>query len=248
MPSNPAPAPRAGDAVARWADAVGLAPRERPPDPSALDALFPDACRPPASPEAIADWEHRHQFMLPAGLKDWLAISDGFFLAGGTLVHPLQAIGPMIPFARVEGMHVPPESWFELGNPQSEAICIDLGYRWPKGDHPVFTSGDDNLGVLPKIIAAGFVPWFARVLRDGGREYWSGPEPGVLGDPWTEHRRRAPLPGLSERLLRSAGRAKSLLRRGADDREIASALGLEPGEVEAIVRHLQHRVATRRSP
>lgn len=247
MPSDSVPAPRMSDAVARWAGAVGLAPEERP-DLAALDTLFPDACRPPALPEAVADWQERHEFVLPSGLKAWLAISDGLFLAGGTLVHPLQAIGPMIPFARVPGMHVPPESWFELGNPQSEAICIDLGYRWPKGDYPIFTSGDDALGVPPKIIAPGFVPWFARVLREGGREYWSGPDPEILGDPWTEHRRRAPLPDLSGDLRRCAGKVKALLRQGHDDREIAQALGLDLGDVEAIVRHLQHRVATRRSP
>ena len=38
---------------------------------------------------------------------------------------------------------VQPESWFELGNPNVETICIDLAYRWPGGGYPIFTSGDD---------------------------------------------------------------------------------------------------------
>ena len=50
----------------------------------------------------------------------------------------------MVPFARVPDLVVQPESWFELGNPNVETVCIDLAYRWPGGDCPIFTSGDDQ--------------------------------------------------------------------------------------------------------
>ena len=52
------------------------------------------------------------------------------------MIHPLSAIGPMVPFARMPGLVIQPESWFELGNPNVETVCIDLGYRWPGGGHP----------------------------------------------------------------------------------------------------------------
>jgi hypothetical protein len=166
-------------------------------------------------------------------------LSNGFYL-GGPLIHPLSAIGPMVPFARVPELVVQPESWFELGNPNVETVCLDLAYLWPGGGAPVFTSGDDQTGSRPRVIAPSFEAWFLDVLRQGGREWWFDPGFAGLGDPWEAHRRFAPAPPLPARLRRLAPRVAPLLRPGADERLIADTLGISRGDVEAILRHLQH--------
>ncbi len=81
----------------------------------------------------------------------------------------------MIPFARVPDLIVQPESWFELGNPNLQTVCIDLAYRLPDGGYPIFTSGDDAAHSPPRIIARSFEEWFLELLRQGGREYWFDP-------------------------------------------------------------------------
>src|SRR4051794_6075238 len=174
--------------VALWADRLG----------SRIDGLmaasgweapfFPDADASPLRPRAglrrIRAWERRYGHGLPEGLRAWLAISDGLYGPDGPLIHPLTAIGPMIPFARVPDLVVQPESWFELGNPgRGETVCIDLAYRWPGGDCPIFLSGDSESGTAPRVIAPSFESWFVRVLSEGGREYWFDPDFVPLGDP-----------------------------------------------------------------
>src|SRR5262245_56909594 len=147
------------------------------PDPDTLTPGFwgdLEPCRPGADPETIAAWEERHGYRLPAALRAWLRLSNGLYRSG-PLIHPIAAIGPMVPFARVPEMFVQPESWFELGNPNLQTICIDLGYRLPVGGHPIFTSGDHALGSPPRIIARSFEEWFLELLRQGGREYWFEP-------------------------------------------------------------------------
>jgi hypothetical protein len=231
---------RLHDLVSQWADEVKIPPEQRPV-PAALKTLERAGfeCRPGADPLLIAAWERRHGFLLPQGLRTWLALSDGFYV-GDPLIHPLTAIGPMIPFASVPDLVVQPESWFELGNPQSEPVCIDLAYTWPGGGHTIFTSGDDQRQSPPRVIASGFNGWLLRLLHEGGREYWFDPDFVALGDPWTEHRNRTPVPPLPERLRSLAPRVRPLMRPGADDRTIASTLGITRYEVEAIFRHLQH--------
>ena len=212
------------------------------PDRYALEAGFPETmepCRPGASPKAIADWEERHGYRFPAGLRAWLLLSNGLYRSG-PLIHPISAIGPMIPFARVPDMIVQPESWFELGNPNLQTICIDLAYRLPGGGHPVFTSGDDAAGSPPRIIARGFEEWFLDLLRQGGREYWFDVDFEGHGAPWPSHRRHAPRPYLADSLRRVADRVAPLVHAGIDEREIAARLGLSRTDVELIVRHLQH--------
>ncbi|MEJ7638984.1 MAG: SMI1/KNR4 family protein [Singulisphaera sp.] len=179
------------DLVGRWVATVGIDPG-RAPTPVALEAHFGPGkapCRPGADPRQIEAWENRHGYRLTEGLRAWLVLSDGFY-AGGPMIHPLSAIGPMVPFARVPELLVQPESWFELGNPNVETVCIDLAYHWPKGDCPIFTSGDDRARSRPRVIATSFEEWFLRVLHRGGREYWFEPGFFALGDPWSEHRRR----------------------------------------------------------
>jgi hypothetical protein len=234
------------DRVGRWVAATGVDPRLAPTT-AALAASFgggPDPCRPGADPRAIVAWERRHGFALPKGLRAWLRLSDGFY-RGGPLIHPLSAIGPMVPFARVPDLVVQPESWFELGNPNVETVCVDLAYRWPGpgGGSPIFTSGDDQSQSRPRLIASSFEEWFLRLLHEGGREYWFAPGYVTLGDPWDAHRRHAPIPPLPDRLRPIAPHVLPYLRAGADDRAIATTLGISRGDVETIFRHLQHGAA-----
>ena len=229
------------DRVGRWVASAGISPADAP-TLSELTSRFegrPDPCRPGASLREVDDWERRHGFALPEGLKAWLVLSNGFY-NDGPLIHPLSAIGPMVPFARVPGMVVQPESWFELGNPNVETVCLDLGYRWPGGGNPVFTSGDDQTRSRPRVIAPGFEAWFLDVLRRGGGEFWFEPGFRDLGDPWEAHRRNAPKPPLPDRLRTLARRVRPLMGPGADERSIATTLGISRGDVEAIFRHLQH--------
>jgi hypothetical protein len=230
------------DRVRRWAAALGIAPG-RVPTRAALGAAFgetADPCRPGVDPAAVDAWERRHGYRLPESLRAWLTLSDGFYLSDGPLIHPLSAIGPMVPFARVPELVVQPESWFELGNPNVETVCVDLGYRWPGGGHPIFTSGDDQSGSPPRVIATSFEAWFLDVLKRGGREYWFDQGFTDLGSPWRAHREHAPKPPLPARLRPLAPRVLPLMRSGADDRSIASALGISRGDVETLFRHLQH--------
>jgi hypothetical protein len=230
-----------GKLVECWMAWGGIDSR-RAPDRSVLEAGFPARsapCRPGAEPAAIAAWEARHTFHLPAGLRAWLLLSNGLYRSG-PLIHPISAIGPMIPFARVPEMIVQPESWFELGNPNLQTICIDLAYRLPGGGHPIFTSGDDARDSAPRIIARSFEEWFLELLRQGGREYWFDSDFVDYGAPWPSHRHHAPGPPLSDQLRPFADRVLPLLHAGADEREIAARLGLTRPDVELILRHLQH--------
>ncbi len=204
-------------------------------DPGTRDPL-----RPGATPQEIRGWENRYGFALPPSLRAWIAVSDGLLSSEGPLIHPLAAIGPMVPFAKVPEPVVQPESWFELGNPGRETVCIDLAYRWPGGDCPLFASGDDQLGTKPRVIASGFAEWLTRLLAEVGREYWLDPNFRSLGDPWAAHRRHVPMPPLPDRLKPFARRALPLMRTGADDRSVAAMLGVTRGDVEALFRHLQH--------
>jgi hypothetical protein len=230
-------------AALRWAEVAGIGPR-RLPATSALAAEFagsPPPCRSPARSERIADWERRHGFALPRGVRAWLSVSDGFYVRGGPAIHPLAAIGPMVPFAQMPGLIVPPESWFELGNPtECETVCVDLAYRAAGGDFPIFTSGDDLTGRAPRLIARGFDEWFLRFLHEGGRPYWQAPDFAGLGDPWAEHRRQAPAPKPPARLRGLLERARALLRSGGDEAGLARDLKLKPADAEALIRHLQH--------
>ncbi len=227
--------------VRRWMALGGIATRLEP-DPPAPENGFPDsqdACRPGADPRAIAAWEDRHGYRLPSGLRTWLILSNGLYRYG-PLIHPLSAIGPMIPFARMPGMIVQPESWFELGNPNLQTICIDLGYRLPGAGNPIFTSGDDTRNSPPRIIARSFDEWFIELLRQGGREYWFDADFEDHGAPWPSHRRHAMVPSLCDRLRAFAEPAWPLMLAGADEREIADRLGLNRADVELILRYLQH--------
>ena len=230
------------DRVGRWVASIGIDPRQAP-TAAMLTATFgagPDPSRPGADPRAIDAWERRHGYQLPRGLRAWLVLSEGFYLRDAPLIHPLGAVGPMVPFARVPDLVVQPESWFELGNPNVETICIDLAYHWPGGDYPIFTSGDDQSQSRPNVIATSFESWFLALLHQGGREYWFDPGFTGLGDPWCAHRRNTPTPPLPDRLRPLAPHVLAHLRPGADDRVIATTLGISRGDVETILRHLQH--------
>jgi hypothetical protein len=230
-----------GELVQCWVAWGGIDPRLAG-DLAALESGFagqPGPCRPGADARTICDWEKRHGYRLPAGLRAWLMLSNGLF-GTGPLIHPLSAIGPMIPFARVPDLIVQPESWFELGNPNLETVCIDLAYRLPDGGFPIFTSGDDASHSPPRIIARAFEEWFLELLRQGGREYWFDPGFSDFGDPWQSHRAHVADPPLSRKLRPYRERVAHLLRCGAEERMIAAELGLTRPDVESICRHLQH--------
>ena len=233
------------DLVGPWCDVVGIAPAARP-TLAHLEAGFahlPEgrlSFRPGTTPAKLLSWERRYGFLLPGSLKAWLLLSDGLYGPEGPFIHPLSGIGPMVPFASVPGLVIQPESWFELGNPNIETVCIDLGYRWPGADSPLFTSGDDQTASAPRLIAPSFADWLLRLLCGSGAEFWFKPGFVSLGDPWTEHRRHAPTPPLADWLRRKVPDALPLVTRGVDDRGIAEALGITFDEAEAIVRHLQH--------
>jgi hypothetical protein len=236
---------RLTELVGRWCEESGVAPELRP-TPAQLDAAFwtgTQHCRVGTDLPRLLSWERRFGYELPSSLKTWLRLSNGFYGEAGPLIHPLAAIGPMIPFARMPGLVVQPESWFELGNPNFETVCIDLAYRWPGGESPLFTSGDDQRGSHPRIIATGFTAWFLRLLHRGGAEFWFEPGFTGLGDPWLEHRRRVPPPPLPDRLGLLIPKVRPMLRREIDDRAIADGLGLSRGDVEAILRYVQHAPA-----
>lgn len=211
------------------------------PDDEVLTAGFDqaDVCRPSAAPGTIAAWENRHGFSLPTGLRAWMLLSNGLY-RGGPLIHPITAIGPMVIFSRMNELLIQPESWFELGNPNIETVCVDLAYRWPGGGHPIFVSGDDESGTSPRIIARSFEEWFLELLRQGGREYWLDPGSTDLGDPWAAHRRFTPQPELPGRLRRFLAEVRSLVSARVDEREIATRTGLGHDDLEVIIRHLQH--------
>jgi hypothetical protein len=230
-----------GELVNRWIGMGGIDARLGPAA-SVLATGFqhePHPCRRGADPRAIADWEDRYGYRLPAGLRSWLLLSNGLYRQG-SLIHPISAIGPMIAFARVPEMIVQPESWFELGNPNHQTICIDLAYRLPGGGSPIFTSGDDEAHSSPRIVARSFDEWFLELLRQGGREYWFDPRSADHGDPWQLHRRHVAHPALPSRLRAFSDRVSELFRAGIDELAIATELGLCRGDVEVIFRHLQH--------
>jgi len=228
--------------VERWLTWAGLAVEDGP-EPQVLAewaAVARDQpCREPAAPEAIASWEQRHGFELPAGLRTLLLLTNGLYRQG-PLVHPISAIGPMIPFAATPGLLIQPESWFELGNPNLQTVCVDLAYRLPGGGCPVFTSGDDHVLERPRVIARGFDEWFLELLRRGGREYWFEAGFRDLGEPWGLHRRYVERPTLEGRLRTHRDRAFALAEAGVGELEIAARLGLEREDVETILRHVQH--------
>lgn len=234
---------RLHDCLCRWAASTGINPQLLPSAPILLDQFGgrPDPTAPGVDSRRIDDWERRHGYRLPRTLRAWLNCSNGFDI-DHPLIHPLSAIGPMVPFAKVPDLLVQPESWFELGNPNVETVCIDLGYLWPGGGNPIFTSGDDESGSLPRIIAPSFESWFLELLRQGGREYWFDRGFKDLGHPWPAHRRFVPAPGLPDRLRPLAERMLPLIRPTADERAIASNLGITLGDVELIFRYLQHGV------
>lgn len=225
--------------VDRWLSWGGV-PSAHRPDPAVLASGFgPDSVHPGAPPDAIAGWENRHGFQLPTGLRSWLLLSDGLH-RDGPLIHPISAIGPMILFGRMDDLHIQPESWFELGNPNIETVCIDLAYRWPGGGCPIFVSGDEEAGTKPRIIAKSFEEWFLEMLAHGGREYWLDPGFIDYGPPWEAHRKYTPQPSLPAPLRPYAAEVGPLVDAGVDEREIAARTGLTHDDVEAIIRHLQH--------
>ena len=138
----------------------------------------------------------------------------------------------MVPFARVPGLLVQPESWFELGNPNVETVCLDLGY----GGSPDLHLGRRSArSTRPRLIANDFDAWFLGLLGAGGREYWFDPGFVDLGDPWEAHRANVPVPSLADRLRPFAPGSCRCSARGSTTGSIAARFGLCRFDVEAII-------------
>ena len=199
-----------------------------------------EPCRPGADPRVIAAWEHRHGFRLPRGPA---RLADALQRALSQRPADPPALGDRAdgPVRRIPDLVVQPESWFELGNPNVETICIDLAYRWPGGGIPSSPRATRRPAARPRSIAPSFEEWFLELLRHGGREYWFDPGFVDFGDPWQAHRRYTPPPALPDRLrpLYSAGLA-SHAGPGPTTVRSPALLGLSRGDVELLFRHLQH--------
>ena len=197
------------------------------PTAAALEAGFPrapESCRPGADPRAIDAWEERHGYRLArraAGLAD--ALERSVPLAA-RLIHPISAIGPMIPFARVPDLIVQPESWFELGNPNvADRLHRPGAIVCPGGGFPIFTSGDDAAASPPADHRAQLRGLVSRAAAAGGPRILVRPR---FRRPW---RPLAVAPAARRRPRRCpTGSARSpavscpLLARGADERVIAA--------------------------
>ena len=203
--------------------------------------VVPPGCRSPP----IADWEDRHGYQLAARPAAWLRLSNGLF-GGGPLIHPITAIGPMIPFARVPEMLVQPESWFELGNPDRRRSAS----TWPiacraaaiRSSRPATMSRAARPGSSRKASRSGF----SSCCGKGGGNTGLTAGFADFGDPWQSHRRHVAHPRLSHRLRLSPSRSPACCTQAADERMIASGLGLSRCDVESIFRHLQHARPTSR--
>ncbi len=232
------------ETVRRWAQICAI-PREYVPSAQRLLDGFgtgESSLRPPLEPAELRSWELRYDVVLPPSLRAWLLISNGFY-RDMPLVHPLSAIGPIVLFGYLPGMFIQPETWYELGNPNVETIGVDLAYHWPdpRGDCPIFTSGDQSLRKAPRVIAHSFTAWFLRLLEQGGREFWMEPGFQPLGDAWSEHRKNVPQPSLPTHLKVVTEKVERLIEGETDERTMIRTLDLQPSELEQILRHLQHR-------
>ena len=175
---------------------------------------------------------------LPHGLQAWLRLSNGLF-GGGPFIHPITAIGPMIPFARVPEMIVQPESWFELGNPNraddlhrpglslAGRRLSDLHFRRRRVGQPAADHRAELRGVVSRAVAA-------RGAGNTGSIRGSGilatPGSRIAG---TSRSRpcRPRLDSFADRVARLHGSGR---RRAQDRREPGARLA---ADVESIFRH-----------
>ena len=153
----------------------------RAPSPAALEAHFGpghDPCRPGADPRQIEAWEHRHGYppARRACAPGWCSPTGS--TRDGPMIHPLSAIGPMVPFARVPEPGRPARELVRAGQPERRdglhrprlslagGGLPDLHVGRRPGAEPPSGDRDELRGVVP------------RVLHRGGREYWF--EPGFF--------------------------------------------------------------------
>ena len=73
-------------------------------------AKMTDKLNPPASPEAIADWERSHGAVIPDEIKQFLMFSNGFELDVNFGVFPLAKIKVITDWAYI------PAGWLYLGD------------------------------------------------------------------------------------------------------------------------------------
>ena len=97
-------------------------------------AKLTNRLNPPASPEAIADWERTHGAVIPDEIKEFLQFSDGFEYGWGSIrIYPLKKIG------FVRGWDNVPDGWLDLGS-----IIGDGAYLVGRPDGTLFLADHES--------------------------------------------------------------------------------------------------------
>ena len=74
-------------------------------------AKMTDKLNPPASPEAIAEWERSHGAVIPDEIKQFLMFSNGFEYGWGCV-----RILPLDEISFIKGWDNTPDGWLDLGS------------------------------------------------------------------------------------------------------------------------------------
>ena len=97
-------------------------------------AKMTNRLNPPASPEAIADWERTHGAVIPDEIKEFLMFSNGFEYGWGCIrILPLDEIYP------VKGWDSVPDGWLDLGS-----IIGDGAYLVGRPDGTLFLADHES--------------------------------------------------------------------------------------------------------
>ena len=97
-------------------------------------AKLTNRLNPPASPEAIADWERTHGAIIPGEIKEFLMFSNGFEYGWGSIrIYPLGKI------RLVRGWDSVPDGWLDLGS-----IIGDGAYLVGRPDGTLFLADHES--------------------------------------------------------------------------------------------------------
>lgn len=97
-------------------------------------AKLTNRLNPPASPEAIADWESEHGAVIPDEIKEFLQFSNGFEYGWGSIrIYPLGKI------RLVRGWDSVPDGWLDLGS-----IIGDGAYLVGRPDGTLFLADHES--------------------------------------------------------------------------------------------------------
>ena len=97
-------------------------------------AKMTNRLNPPASPEAIADWERTNGAIIPDEIKEFLQFSNGFEYGWGSIrIYPLGKI------RLVRGWDSVPDGWLDLGS-----IIGDGAYLVGRPDGTLFLADHES--------------------------------------------------------------------------------------------------------